>query len=379
MKKNLILMYCIAFLQGMVFYGPIATLYRQAQGLSVFDITLIESLCLALSVLLEIPWGVLADRLGYRRTMIICCGLYFVSKIIFWQADGFADFLVERVLLSVVIAGMSGVDTTILYLSGRPENSQRVFGMYDAMGMAGLVLATLIFSIWVQDNYRLAAFLTMISYGLAGLCALGLKEVHPVKQSSISQSSFGQVIKEVVGNKKLLLLLLAMALLSETHQTITTFLNQPKYLECGLGESMIGWVYLVSTGLGIAGALSVIVTRHLKKLGTVIILGGSYVIACWLLTLTDKATVAIFGILLLRLAHTFFQPYLRQCENAMIQTSQRATALSVNAMGMDGVAIMTNLIFGAFAKVNLSIAFLFGAMISLLSVVLLSYLAFSKK
>ena len=48
MKKNLILMYCIAFLQGMVFYGPIATLYRQAQGLSVFDITLIESLCLAL-------------------------------------------------------------------------------------------------------------------------------------------------------------------------------------------------------------------------------------------------------------------------------------------------------------------------------------------
>ena len=198
-------------------------------------------------------------------------------------------------------------------------------------------------------------------------------------QSSISQSSFGQVIKEVVGNKKLLLLLLAMALLSETHQTITTFLNQPKYLECGLGESTIGWVYLVSTGLGIAGALSVIVTRHLKKLGTVIILGGSYVVACWLLTLTDKATVAIFGILLLRLAHTFFQPYLRQCENAMIQTSQRATALSVNAMGMDGVAIMTNLIFGAFAKVNLSIAFLFGAMISLLSVVLLSYLVFSKK
>ena len=31
MKKNLYILYGIALLQGMVFYGPIATLYRQAQ------------------------------------------------------------------------------------------------------------------------------------------------------------------------------------------------------------------------------------------------------------------------------------------------------------------------------------------------------------
>lgn len=31
----------MAFLQGMVFYGPIATLYRQTRGVSVFQITLI--------------------------------------------------------------------------------------------------------------------------------------------------------------------------------------------------------------------------------------------------------------------------------------------------------------------------------------------------
>lgn len=36
MKRNLTVMYAISFLQGMVFYGPIAALYRQAQGVSVF-------------------------------------------------------------------------------------------------------------------------------------------------------------------------------------------------------------------------------------------------------------------------------------------------------------------------------------------------------
>ena len=79
-KRNIRLMYAIALLQGMVFYGPIATLYRQAAGVSVFQITLIESISLALALALEVPWGILADRIGYRRSMIVCCGLYFLFQ-----------------------------------------------------------------------------------------------------------------------------------------------------------------------------------------------------------------------------------------------------------------------------------------------------------
>lgn len=89
MKKNLYVMYAIALLQGMIFYGPIATLYRQAQGVTVFEITVIESISLALGILLEIPWGMIADKIGYRKTMIFCSSLYFISKIVFWQATGF--------------------------------------------------------------------------------------------------------------------------------------------------------------------------------------------------------------------------------------------------------------------------------------------------
>lgn len=93
MKKNLWIMYAIALLQGMVFYGPIATLYRQAHGLTIFQITLIESISLALLILLEIPWGIIADKIGCRHTIIFCSALYLISKIIFWKADGFAGFL----------------------------------------------------------------------------------------------------------------------------------------------------------------------------------------------------------------------------------------------------------------------------------------------
>lgn len=167
MKKNIYLMYIIGFLQGMVFYGPIATLYRQANQVSVFQITIIESICLFLCLLLEIPWGVLADKIGYKKTMIFCSSLYFLSKCVFWQATGFWWFLLERVMLAVVISGLSGVDTSIIFMSCEKGKSHKVFGVYNSLQMAGLLIAAVIFSVFIKNNYKMAGGFTVISYGLA--------------------------------------------------------------------------------------------------------------------------------------------------------------------------------------------------------------------
>ena len=89
MKKNLYLLYGISFLQGMVFYGSAAVLYRQEAGLTIFQISVIESISLFLCLGMEIPWGILADKIGYKKTMVICSLFYFLSKIIFWKAWSF--------------------------------------------------------------------------------------------------------------------------------------------------------------------------------------------------------------------------------------------------------------------------------------------------
>jgi MFS family permease len=91
-RKNIYLMYAIVLLQGMVFYGPIATLYRQASGLSVFQITLIESISYILCILFELPWGILADKIGYRKTMYFCCSLYLFQNWSFGELMGLQVF-----------------------------------------------------------------------------------------------------------------------------------------------------------------------------------------------------------------------------------------------------------------------------------------------
>lgn len=127
-KRNRYILYAMALLQGMVFYGPIATLYRRAAGVSLGQIALMEGVSLALAVTLELPWGMAAERLGYKRTMILCSLLFFADKLIFWRAAGFWGFFLERLLLGAVIAGLSGLDTGMLYLSCPPEKATVCLG-----------------------------------------------------------------------------------------------------------------------------------------------------------------------------------------------------------------------------------------------------------
>ena len=361
MKRNIYLMYAIAFLQGMVFYGPVATLYRQAQGVSVFQITVIESISLILCILLEVVWGVVADRIGYKKTMIFCCALYFISKIIFWRASGFAGFLAERILLSIVAAGMSGVDASILYLSCKKEDSQRAFGIYNSLGMAGLLAAAAVFSIFVRDDYRLSGLLTVISYGMAAVLSLALTDVSPEGSGRISKVGFRQVLSQTLSDRNLLLFLVGAAFLNETHQTVTVFLNQLQYEKCGLGNTAIGSIFIIATLLGTCGGASAWFTKRMGSRGAGAAFGGIAVVSCITLAAARTALPSVCGILALRISNSLFQPFQTEIQNRKVHTEYRATALSIHAMILDSIGAGTNLVFGALAEKNLAAAFLFGA------------------
>lgn len=366
MKRNLYILYAIALLQGMVFYGPIATLYRQAQGVSVLEITVIESISLALGILLEIPWGVLADRIGYRRTMIVCSGLYFISKIVFWMADGFAGFLLERIMLSVVLAGLSGVDSSILYLSCQGRDSQKAFGIYSGMSMVGLLMAAGVFSLFVEGDYSLAGLLTVISYGLAALLPLGLTEVKERAAESARPEPFCMTLQSLLRNRSFLLFLVGVAFLSETHQTITVFLNQLQYARCGMSNAAMGVLYVVATLLGLLGVYSAAVTNRLGPGRSFLLFCSLAAVSCFALAVTAQPLPSCFGILLLRTSDTLFQPFQSEIQNRQVKTANRATALSAYAVLISCVAIGTNLIFGALADRSLPAAFLFGGTLCVL-------------
>ena len=367
MKRNLFFMYSISFFQGMVFYSPIATLYRQAAGISIFQITMIESISLVLSFAFEIPWGVLADRIGYRRTMIVCSILFFISKIIFWKSQDFADFLLERVLLAIVISGLSGVDTSILYLSCNKDDSQRVFGIYEGLGTAGLLSAAAIYTVFMEENYRVTGFFTVISYGIAVILSFGLKEVKVTQKGE--RMSFGHsltILKETLFNRSLLLLIAGVALLHEVNQTITVFFNQLQYTKAGMSVRLISGVYILMTLSGLVSVFSAPLTKKLKPKFFGAMLFGACSFSCIMLAFTKNPFVSVFGVLLVRVCFSLMSPLGTELQNKAITTMDRATALSMSTLIMDLLAVFTNLVFGKLAEFDLSAAMGFGGFLCIL-------------
>lgn len=361
-KRNIYLMYAIAFLQGMVFYAPIASLYRQARGLSLGQIALIESISFLVTLAMELPWGIVADRIGYRMTMIASCGVFFASKLVFWRACSFGMFLLERLVMSAAIAGLSGVDESVLYLSCDEESSQKVFGRYSAFGTAGVLLAAWVYTACIRDDYALSALCTAISYGLAALLALGLREVRPPEQARRAPArEFWHLLRTTVRDRRFLLLLVAVALYRETLQSATVWLNQNQYLRSGMDTQAIGWAYMAATVASMTGVFSQTVTDALGRVRSAAAVFGLAAAACMTMALTRSAALSIVCVIALKAGSGLVGPLFSRIFNGHVITADRATQLSIFALLSDTAAAGASLAYGRSADVSLDMAFWLGA------------------
>ena len=351
-KKNIPLLCAITFLQGMVFYASIATLYREAAGLSMLEIGMIEAVNLALGMALEVPWGWMADRIGYRRTMIVCNVLFLATKVIFWQAEGLAGFLAERVLLAVVLSGLSGVDSSMLYLSAPPEKNQKNEGWYQAVGEAGVLLSGLLYTVFLSGQYRAAALWTMIAYGLAAVLTFFLAEVKPEEECRQKRSILA-LAKEHFRIPGMIPLVLCCGLAAETMHCVMVFFNQKQYVRCGMSDWMIGAAFLVMTLAGLCGPLSHGLTKRLGRKRTGLGLLLTAVLCMGVLAVTGSGLLSVMLITVVSAASALFSPLAGSMENEMIRTTDRATAMSLNAIICSSLAVPTELGLNGMADVSI--------------------------
>ncbi|MCQ4769404.1 MFS transporter [Intestinimonas massiliensis] len=346
LPRGIALFFAVYFLQGMVFYGPVATLYRQAAGLDLFQIGLIESISLAAMLLLEVPWGWLADRVGLRCTLVASTALFALSKVIFWRAETFGGFLAERLVMAGAVSGLTGCDAAWLFACVGEENSQRAYGVQEACQTAGVLLAAAVSSLLLGENYRLAGLLTVVSYGGAALLALGLPEAPPVPAAAGRPAGVGGALRQSL---ELAPFLLGAALLEETAQFITVFLNQLQYRRAGIPTRWFGLLYGLVTVCALLGARSHRLTRALGERRSGGALFAASALACLLLALRPRPALSVGCVAALRVCRALFTPLSLTIQNRRVRGGAAATQLSCNAMVMDLCALAMNPVLGALA------------------------------
>lgn len=352
-------MYAISLLQGMVFYAPIASLYRQARGLTLYQIALIESISFIFSLAMELPWGILADKIGYKRTMLSCCSLWFIAKVIFYGANSFSVFLLERFVQSVALAGLSGVDVSVLFLSCEDGDSHKVFGRYEACGTVGVLFAAMLYTAFIKANYSLSALLTAVCYGGAAILSVFLVEVHEGKsRENGTMAAFISMFKGTVFDVKFLLFLIGAAFYNEAVQMMTVWLNQNQYIKCGLDDAAIGAVYIAVTVISLVGAFSKNAADKLGKNGLAAAVFLVTAVSGAILAFTSSAAVSIICVVAVAAGRRLFTPLSNEILSRRVKVSDRATQLSVFSLLQSIAACGINVAYGKAADLSLTAAFL---------------------
>lgn len=348
-------MYTIIFLQGLVFYGPVATVYRQNRNLSLSNIFIIESISWILMIVFEIPWGWFADKFGYKKTLVISNFIFFISKIVFYKAYSFEMFFLERVLLSVSLAGISGCDTALIYSSVKEEESEKVFGIYNALSNVGYLIASIIFSILIKKSMDSTAFWTIIPYAVAAILTLFIKEVNVKREE---KTSFKQSLLTALKNKSIIILVVSFALINEVVQAVSVFLNQSQYLRSGINIKYFGVLAVVMQIARLSSFKSYKFSSKLGKDRSIQILYIIIGICCTTLVFTANATITILSIIIICGSEAVIYPMILEIENRSINNVDRATLLSVFAVFGDITAAGANVIIGKTADISVSSSFI---------------------
>lgn len=374
-QKNIPLMYAICFFQGIVLYASISTLYRQARGLSLAEYAVIDGFSYIFQLAFEIPFGMLADRIGYKKTLVFSNGLYLISKIIFWQAFGFGSFLLERLFFSMALAGLSGLDVSILYLSCGKQDSQKIFSRYSAFGTAGMLTGCFLFTLFLSTNYAATAFGTVISYGIAFVLSFfvaDVKDSEP-KEKKPSLASLLEILKLTLQDRKFLLFILGDALICYGVWASRVLLSQQRFLELGLTEQHIGWMELVLSCLALSAVYSATLTKKLGFRKFIVTCISTVTLSILILGFTGNVWLAVFSSALIEVFYDFLMPLVNDLYSKHVTVSDRATQLSVYAMISEIISFCLSFLTSFVTASSYSGSFVFCAFLTTVGIFLFLY------
>jgi MFS family permease len=145
-NANLRLLVALAGLEFVLFPIPIITLYwKDRIGMSLADIMVLQAVFGVAVVLFEFPSGYFADRVGYRRSLLVGAVLRVVGWLAYARGATFGAIVVAEVVLGAGSAFVSGADRALLWVSldaaGRSREYTRWEGRARAASQTGEALS----------------------------------------------------------------------------------------------------------------------------------------------------------------------------------------------------------------------------------------------
>jgi len=181
--------YLIGLFHSLIPAYVIERLFWQERGVGVQGVVVCEIIYSLTVILLEIPSGVLADRFGRKRLLVVTGILDIAEFVILLFARSFWAFGLAVFIAGVGRALYSGSEHALLYDSllaeGKQGEFEKLLGRLSAIDMAGSMAAALSGGVLANAlGFEFNYIVSACSMGLAFLVILTLREPPMVTRPS---------------------------------------------------------------------------------------------------------------------------------------------------------------------------------------------------
>lgn len=358
----------VCFLNGLVFFAPVALLVRTQAGVSEHIFFLLQALLSGVIFLGEIPTGFITDKIGYRKSLILAQVLLLGARSLLLAAfvsRSLVLFVVEAVVEGIAACFTSGTGSAYLYaLYG--ENGYLVKTAHaENFGTAGFIISTVAYAgIYKISGMEGLLITTVVMDIIAVVCSFFLRSES--SKAVIADRKEVQILA-IFKNKKAFLFVISLAIFSIAWLLIN-FFYVVKLENCGLPVECMSLIILSYSAVQmlaepILGKLSDGKNGKSGRKKLLAVTAVTAGVAFLLFGVIKFRAAVLLLMLILPLLLNLPEYLLMDLENQFVDEtecgSQRAATLSVINMGVNLVEILTLSASAFLTKIGIQWCFVF--------------------
>ena len=358
----------VCFLNGLVFFAPVALLVRTQAGVSEHVFFLLQALLSGVIFLGEIPTGFITDKIGYRKSLILAQVLLLGARSLLLAAfvsRSLVLFVVEAVVEGIAACFTSGTGSAYLYALYGENGYLAKTAHAGNFGTAGFIISTVAYAgIYKISGMEGLLITTVVMDVIAVVCSFFLRSES--SKAVIADRKEVQILA-IFKNKKAFLFVISLAIFSIAWLLIN-FFYVVKLENCGLPVECMSLIILSYSAVQmlaepILGKLSDGKngkSGRKKMLAVTAVTAG---VAFLLFGVIKFRAAVLLLMLILPLLLNLPEYLLMDLENQFVDEtecgSQRAATLSVLNMGVNLVEILTLSASAFLTKIGIQWCFVF--------------------
>ncbi len=347
LERNILLNYIIGGLMWGRFYIPVLALFYIANQVPLKQFSIIMSAFLLTTIIFEVPSGVIADLLGYKKTLIIARTLYIIEILIISFSHGFWPFLIGKIISGIGVSLSSGTNQAFLFNTlkrlKRTKEHKKISGNAFAIMMFSQAIFFVFGAFLFKINPKLPAYASIPTLGTGLLLSFLLVEPYNNKISMTFKNSMkhlGEGLRLFKKNKYLIYLLIFSLGISVFH-SIGLSMSSEYLKQISIPIAIIGFIsFIFSALMAISSKKANALEKKLGEKKSFIIIQITALISVFGMMLM----IPYYGLLLylpLSFVVGFSSILINHYMNEHVTTKHRATMLSIkNLTNSIGPAIM---------------------------------------